>query len=96
MHQLALGYRRPGPLEDAEEITGEPTNERLCSSHVVRIESFDSPRGNLGWALNLIATKFLSGPSVDRRRVIGSRAGKRYIHKPARRPPAVDAAVAAT
>ena len=30
------------------EITGEPANEWLCSGHVVRVESFDSPRGKLG------------------------------------------------
>ncbi len=35
-------------LKMPEEITGEPTNEWLCSGHVVRIESFDSPRGRLG------------------------------------------------
>jgi PilZ domain-containing protein len=29
-------------------ITGEPTTEWLCSGHVVRVESIDSPRGKLG------------------------------------------------
>ena len=31
-----------------EEITGEQTNEWLCSGHVVRMEPSDSPRGKLG------------------------------------------------
>ncbi len=35
-------------LKMPEEITGEPTNEWLCSGHVVRIEASDSPRGKLG------------------------------------------------
>jgi len=35
-------------LKMPEEITGEPTNEWLCSGHVVRIEPFDSVRGKLG------------------------------------------------
>ena len=35
-------------LKMPEEITGEPTIEWLCSGHVVRVESFDSPRGKLG------------------------------------------------
>jgi hypothetical protein len=35
-------------LKMPEEITGQPTNEWLCSGHVVRFESFDSPRGKLG------------------------------------------------
>ena len=30
------------------EISGEPSNEWLCSGHVVRIERVDSPRGRLG------------------------------------------------
>ena len=71
-------------LKMPEEITGEPTNEWLCSGHVVRIEP------------SLIVMKSLGGRSVHRRRAIGSRAGKRHIHKLVRRPLAVDAAVAAT
>ena len=35
-------------LKMPEEMTGEPTNEWLCSGHVVRIEPFDSARGKLG------------------------------------------------
>ena len=35
-------------LKMPEEITSESANEWLCSGHVVRIESFDSPRGRLG------------------------------------------------
>ena len=35
-------------LKMPEEITGEPTIEWLCSGHVVRVESLDSPRGKLG------------------------------------------------
>ncbi len=74
-------------LKMPEEITGEPANEWLCSGHMVRIESFDSPRGKLGWAFNLIAMRFLGGQSVHRRRVIGGRAGKRDNHELVRRPP---------
>jgi len=35
-------------LKMPEEITGEPTNEWLCSGHVVHTEASDSPRGKLG------------------------------------------------
>jgi hypothetical protein len=35
-------------LKMPEEITGEPTNEWLCSGHVVHMEPSDSPRGKLG------------------------------------------------
>jgi hypothetical protein len=52
---------------------------------------------NLGDTELLSTTmKFPDSQSVDRRRAIGSRAGKRQIHKPGRRPLAVDAAVATT
>jgi len=45
---LRIGTAVQVLLKMPEEITGEPANEWLCSGHVVRIESFDSPRGTLG------------------------------------------------
>ena len=62
----------------------------FASSHLIR------QGATWGWAFNLIVMKFLGRQSIYRRRVIGSRAGKRDNHKLVRRPPAVDAAVAAT
>ena len=35
-------------LKMPEEITGQLTTEWLCSGHVVRVESIDSPAGKLG------------------------------------------------
>ena len=45
---LRIGTAVQVLLKMPEEITGEPANEWLCSGHVVRIESFNSPRGKLG------------------------------------------------
>lgn len=45
---LAVGTAIQVLLKMPEEITGEATNEWLCSGHVVRIEPSDSPRGKLG------------------------------------------------
>jgi hypothetical protein len=45
---LQVGTVVEALLKMPEAITGEPTNEWLCSGHVVRTEPIDSPRGKLG------------------------------------------------
>jgi len=84
---LRIGTAVQVLLKMPEEITGEPANEWLCSGHVVRIESFDSPRGTLGVGVQFDVMKFPGSQSVHRRRVKSSGAGKRQIHEPAGRPP---------
>lgn len=52
-------------LKMPEEITGEPTTEWLCTGHVVRNQTADSRRGNLGVGVQFDCYQISRLGSVD-------------------------------